>query len=127
MIPGHSYHAFHKMLPGVNGIVKNDHVAAPDLLVRHHPIANASTVAELVHQQVVADQQRVFHRLGRNLEGLHGKGDDEHGNHHGCQKGLRGRKPARCRLFRLEWNEGRRWSKILAFDNGLSFRHGTSL
>ena len=33
--------------------------------------APAGAIGQLVHQQVVADQQRVFHGAGRDDEGLH--------------------------------------------------------
>ena len=34
-------------------------------------------IGQLVHQQVIADQQRVFHGTGRNHEGLHQRGGAE--------------------------------------------------
>src|SRR5207244_13269825 len=81
VIPGDAHYAFHKMLAWIYRIVENNNIAAPDLLVGHNPIANASPVAQLVHQEVVADQQRVFHSLGRTLERLDGKGYAKLGSH----------------------------------------------
>ena len=49
--------------------------------VRHEVVADAAAaIAELVHQQVVADQQRVLHGFGGNLERLHDEGDDKNGD-----------------------------------------------
>ena len=42
-----------------------------------HPQKCELSVVDLVHQQVVTDQQRLLHRLRRDLEGLHDEGDDE--------------------------------------------------
>ena len=41
------------------------------------------SVMRFVDQQVVADQQGLLHRLGRDLEGLHDKSDDEESDHDG--------------------------------------------
>ena len=44
---------------------------------RHGP---TEAEASFIHQQVVADQQGVFHGAGWDAEGLHHEGDDEHRN-----------------------------------------------
>ncbi len=62
----------------VHGIMEDDDVTAANGPVWQEglPVA-AGAEAGLVHQQVVADQQSVFHRAGWNPKSLHDKGDDE--------------------------------------------------
>src|SRR5580693_1292914 len=55
--------------------------------------ASASTVAQLVHQQVVSDQQGVFHGLRGNLKSLHHEHNDKHGDDDGGQQRLQGTGP----------------------------------
>src|SRR6202021_1832923 len=45
----------------------------------------SAAVAQLVHQQVITNQQRVLHRGRRNLERLHDEGNHKHRNHYGPQ------------------------------------------
>jgi hypothetical protein len=40
---------------------------------------NLHAIDELTHQEMVADQQSIFHRPGRNLEGLDHKGANDQG------------------------------------------------
>ena len=49
-----------------------------------------AAIAGLVHQQVIADQQRILHRLRRNLERLHNEGDHEDRDHYRAQQRLQG-------------------------------------
>src|SRR6202035_3421743 len=89
-IAGNSHHALHKMLSGMYGIPEDDDVSTLHSLVGHEQIPEAaSAIAEFVDQQVVANQQRVFHRLGGNLEGLDDEGDDENCDDHSHQQGLK--------------------------------------
>src|SRR5216684_4123828 len=81
-------HTLDEMLLRIDRIVKDDNVAARNLLVRHHTIAQTrSAVAELVHQQIVAYKKRVHHRFRRNLKSLHHKRDYKHSDHYcACQR-----------------------------------------
>ncbi len=65
--------ALHEMLVIGIGVLENNDVAAFQLPVRQHFFVPGPGSAEnkLVHQQVVADQQRAFHRCRRNLKGLY--------------------------------------------------------
>ena len=75
---GHANHTLHKVLRGMDGITKNNNVSPSNLLVRHEEAPEAaSAVTQFVHQKIVTDQQRIFHRAGRNLERLQAEGDDE--------------------------------------------------
>src|SRR6202158_5047224 len=90
VVPRYPDHAFDKVLLRIHGIVKHDDVAALDLLIGHEAITQAMpAVNKLVHQQVIADQQRVLHGLGWNLERLHNKSDHEYGDHDRAQQRLR--------------------------------------
>src|SRR5579864_8268409 len=83
----HADHALHKVLRWVDWIVEHNDVAAANLPVRNDVIGDsASPVTQFIDQEVITDQQRVLHRLGRNLERLHDKGNDEDGDHHGSQQ-----------------------------------------
>src|SRR5579862_6905807 len=95
-VTGYTRDPFDKVLAGVHGIMKNDDVAAFYRTIRHDTVPNTSTtVAEFVHQQVIANQERVFHGFGRNLKCLHHKCNYENGDHHGCQERLQGGQPVR--------------------------------
>src|SRR3984893_7464550 len=85
----HADYPFDEMLRRVNRIVKHNNVATTDLPVRHYVVRRATTaVSELIHQQVIAGEERVFHRLGGNLESLHNKRDHKYGDHHCSQQRL---------------------------------------
>src|SRR5271166_3829409 len=83
VVSRHADHALHEVLLRVHRIMKHDDIPAVDLLVRHQMVAPyASPIAELVHQQIIPDEQRVLHRFRRNLERLHNESDHEDRNHH---------------------------------------------
>src|SRR5262249_29263715 len=75
MIARKSDDALDIVLRQILRVLEHDDVAAPDVLKRKKCVENRSTRAKrkFVHQQVVADQQVVFHRRRWNLERL----DDE--------------------------------------------------
>jgi len=51
--------------------MKDDNVAVPDVPVGQQTVpAGAAAVAKFIHQQVVADQQRLLHGFRRDGEGL---------------------------------------------------------
>src|SRR5713226_4440667 len=73
-------HAFDERLPYIDGVAEHDDVAAPDIFVRQQMPGNGSRrrVSQLVNQQMISDQQRVFHRAGGNHERLHqGRGTEK--------------------------------------------------
>src|ERR1700746_1919576 len=69
----------------VKGKLENDNVAAANGTVRKKFFVPRAAPFEdkFVHEKVIADQQRGFHGLRRNLEGL----DDEGGAEEGEKKG----------------------------------------
>src|SRR5690349_17327450 len=78
----HSDDAFYKMLLRMDRITKDDDIAAMDRRIRHQPIPDAAfTVMNFIDQQVVADQQRIFHGFRRNLESLREESDNEYGQY----------------------------------------------
>ena len=82
------------MLRRVHGIVKYHDVAAGDLAVGQHMVPrSANPITEFIDQQVVADQERVLHGLGRNRESLDQEGNDEHSDDYSSSDGLNGRRP----------------------------------
>ncbi len=67
-----------KCCVGVHGIAEDNDVATVNGAVGENGLpGSGGTKAGLVDQEVVADQQGVFHGARRNAEGLHNKGDDE--------------------------------------------------
>ncbi len=69
--------------------MEHDDIPARDLLVRHHMIAQpGAAIAKFIHQQIIANQQRILHRFRRNLEGLHNESNHENRNHHGTHQRL---------------------------------------
>ena len=65
--------AFDERLRQIYRIAKDDDVAPLDFLVRQHVFGQRSgrRVRQLVDQQMIANQKRVFHRARRNDERLH--------------------------------------------------------
>ena len=69
----------------LDGIFEHDDVTASDGADRQNrPFERRrrGTEDELVHQQVIANQQVLLHRSGRDLEGLHDEGADEQRKDH---------------------------------------------
>src|SRR5207302_8142503 len=82
-VAGNSHHTFHKMLSGIYGITENDNIPTPHPPVRHDRIPEPSAaISQFVHQQVIANQQRVLHGLSGYLESLHHESDDKDSDHH---------------------------------------------
>ena len=89
LVSGQANHSFDEVLLRIHRIMKDNNVSAPDLLIRHQAVAEvSSSVAKFIDQKVVADQQRIHHRFGRNLEGLHHERDYEDRDHHSAQQRL---------------------------------------
>ena len=65
---------------------KNNDIAVVYLAVRKNGAEPLRPRCELfaIYEYVVADQQRVLHRAGRNLKGLHDKGNDEEASYQYC-------------------------------------------
>ena len=79
MITGNSDNSFHEVLCGIHRITK--HNMSPRFTGRYGIIQSqtrSATVAEFVDQQVVADEQGVFHGFRWNLKCLHDETYDEH-------------------------------------------------
>src|SRR5438270_3608848 len=73
MITGEPDYAFDESLRYVGRIAKNDNVAVFGLLIGQHILTRwpRGRVRELVHQQMIPNEQSVFHRTGGNNKGLH--------------------------------------------------------
>src|ERR1700682_2144074 len=81
-------HTLHKVLMILVWIFKNDDIPSLQRTVREHlliPCA-APSKNELVHQQVVANQERSFHRSGRNLERLYDKAGPKQGQNYSYEQ-----------------------------------------
>src|SRR5262249_16348926 len=67
---------------------EDDHVTMEDGPVGQNPFVPGTSSFEnkLVNQQMVADQKRRFHRLGRNLESLHDESGAEQREQNGDQQ-----------------------------------------
>ncbi len=65
-----------------DGLDEDHNVAAPRLAVVHqrHPLGGRSQ-RDAVDDEVIADQQRLFHRSGRDDEVLREKGENEQAHH----------------------------------------------
>src|SRR5271166_4652854 len=77
-VAGDRNNAFHEMLLRIDGIAKDNDVLPLNGVVRQEPFPKVRmSVVDLVHQKVVTDEQRLLHRLRRDLKRLHNKGYDE--------------------------------------------------
>ena len=77
-VPGHANHTLDEVLLRIHRVMEDNDIAARNLLVRHRAICGAApAIAKFIHQQVVADQQRVFHGLRWNLERLNDERNHE--------------------------------------------------
>ena len=63
----------HEGLLDFHRITENDDVAALDFGIRKNMFRNGARgrIGQFIHQQMVADEQRVFHRSGGDDESLH--------------------------------------------------------
>src|SRR5271166_1990577 len=74
-------HSLYEMLLRIDRISKYDDVLVINPTIWQEPIPSPGTgVMSFVHQQVIPYEQGIFHRLRRNLEGLHNERDHEHGD-----------------------------------------------
>ena len=73
-------HALDEVALGLLRILEHDHVAAANGPERQNRLLDARGARaedELVDEQMIADQEVVLHRSGRDLERLHDEGADE--------------------------------------------------
>src|ERR1022692_391885 len=93
-VSGQGYHSLHEVLRGVYRIMEDDDISAPDLAIGQKTVpAHAAAVAEFIHQQVIADQQRLLHGFRRDGERLHEKCDHKNGNHNRSRDRLHSPRP----------------------------------
>src|SRR5579872_738048 len=66
-------HTLDECLPDVDGVAKDDDVASLYVLVGQQVLGEPSgrSVRQLIHEQMVANEQRIFHRSGGDDERLH--------------------------------------------------------
>ena len=81
-------HALHVVRMIVEWKFEDDDVAAADIAIgQKFFVPRAGSLEdEFVHEDVVADQQRRFHRARRNFEGLHDEGGAEERQQHRHQQ-----------------------------------------
>ena len=70
VIAGNAHYALYEGLADVHRIAEHDDIAVARVLIRQDVLADAArpSVSQLVHQQMIANQQRVLHGAGRNHE-----------------------------------------------------------
>ena len=74
--------------------MEDDDIAAADVAVGQQAVpSGAAAVAKFIHQQIVADQQRLLHGFRRDRERLYQEGDRENGDHHRFRDRLNRRRP----------------------------------
>jgi hypothetical protein len=91
-LSGQADDALDEVASGIFRELEDHHVPARDRLLGQNPVLpgpERGRVDHLVDQQVIADQQVVLHRAGRDLEGLdHERADEEReddGDDHGLE------------------------------------------
>ena len=79
VIAWNSDHSFHKGLCDIARITEHDDVAVFGLFIRQNVLADGARrgIGELIDQQVVAHQQRVFHGTSGDDKGLDQRGGAE--------------------------------------------------
>src|SRR5208337_3592188 len=81
MIAGKSDDALDEMLFRIHRVTENHYVSPVNDGVRKNGLPEtARAEAGLIHQQIITDEQGVFHRTGGDAESLDDKGDDEQGD-----------------------------------------------
>ncbi len=99
MVSGHSNHAFHQKLRWIDGKIKNYNVASLDFSIRQQVRRSWQTgIMQLVHQQEVADEQRIFHGAGRNLKRLNDERDHVNAEDHDREESLYPKKVLRLSM-----------------------------
>ncbi|EKD40868.1 MAG: hypothetical protein ACD_74C00144G0002 [uncultured bacterium] len=91
-IPWNSDHPLDKILVRILGKFEDDHLPALRFTDRQPDATGQGVldpISELVHQDMVADQQGGNHGTRGNLKGLHHKGADKQGKEQGDTDGLR--------------------------------------
>jgi len=79
-IAGKADDSFDEIERGVDGVVKDDDVAAMDGCGREKAADAVRAWGLLVDEEKIADQKGGFHRLRGDAEGLDAEGDDEDGD-----------------------------------------------
>ncbi len=106
VIAGNAHHALHEGLADVHRIAEHDDIAVAGSLIGQDVLAEAALRCEgkLVHQQMIADQQRVFHGAGGNHEGLNQEGgaEQQQQNGDGPFGDSSARRFLRCRFSRRD-------------------------
>ena len=95
MVAGNSDDALHKVDRGIQRIVEDDDVAALYLVIGQNPTRQVGVAeVQLVHQQVIANQQSILHGFGRNLERLRNERNNENRDDNDFHEPLDGFGPA---------------------------------
>lgn len=78
-VAGDAHSALYVSLADIDGIAEDDDVAAFDFTVGKQRASQLAGwgVSKFIDQQMVAHQQSVFHRAGRNNKGLNQRGGSE--------------------------------------------------
>ena len=90
-VTGNSNHALDEVLGRVDWVMEHNDVAALDVAIRDESARIAATAEmQLIHKEVIPNQQSFLHGFGRDLEGLDGEGDDEDRDYYGGDERLDG-------------------------------------
>src|SRR5678810_577347 len=91
-VAGHSDEALHEVLRRIFRVLEDDDVAAMRITQTREPLVREwhfGAIDELVHEQEVADLQRLLHAPARNLEGFDEKRADHAEQHDRYEEDLR--------------------------------------
>src|SRR5450755_286901 len=113
VVARNTHAALHESLANIDRITEHDDVAALDVFVRQKVLGDRAGrgVGQLVHQEVIADEQRILHGACGNHESLDQRGGAEEEQDDGdCPFG-----DETARLFGPGWGRG---------GSVLHFRHG---
>src|SRR6185503_8419564 len=96
----------HLRMKFISRILKNDDIATPDLTLRQErQLAAARIKDKLVYQEVIANQDRILHRPGRDGDGLQNERHSKQSHYQRDDKGFkiltrgRFRRPEDLRFF----------------------------
>ena len=89
-VPRHRDGALDEIAAGIGRVPEDDHVPAREVAVREHagPRTPVRSVRELVHEHVVAREDRVLHRRARHVEDLEDEALERERERGGHEDGL---------------------------------------
>jgi hypothetical protein len=90
LVPGHGDGALDEIAAGIARVPEDDHVTAREIAVRQDflPRTPMSSVRKLVHEHIVAGEDRVLHRGARHVEDLEDEAFEDEGEGGSHEDGL---------------------------------------